>query len=49
MVRLLAEKGAQRVVLMTATGNESAQRLFERFGFRRTMIEMTLETGKPAK
>ena len=49
MVRRLAGKGAQRVVLMTATGNASAHRLFERFGFRRTMIEMMLETGKPAK
>jgi len=45
MVRRLTEKGAPRIVLMTATGNASAQRLFERFGFRRTMIEMTLETG----
>ncbi|XXX78097.1 GNAT family N-acetyltransferase [Sorangium sp. So ce134] len=35
--------GAPRVVLHTATQNAAAQRLFERFGFRRTMIEMTLE------
>ena len=53
MVRRLTEKGAQRIVLMTATGNSDAQRLFDRFGFRRTMIEMMLETGaqdeKPAK
>ncbi|WP_437590782.1 N-acetyltransferase family protein [Sorangium sp. So ce1000] len=35
--------GAPRLVLHTATQNAAAQRLFERFGFRRTMIEMTLE------
>ncbi len=35
--------GAPRVVLSTAVPNEAAQRLFERAGFRRTMIEMTRE------
>jgi ribosomal protein S18 acetylase RimI-like enzyme len=35
--------GAPRVVLSTAERNESAQRLFARAGFRRTMIEMTRE------
>src|SRR5213593_2827981 len=45
MVRRLAEKGAQRIVLMTATGNASAQRLFTQFGFRPTMIEMMFETS----
>jgi ribosomal protein S18 acetylase RimI-like enzyme len=39
----LAERGAPRVVLMTAERNEGAQRLFARAGFRRTMIEMTRE------
>jgi len=39
----LTEKGAPRVVLSTAARNEPAQRLFERAGFRRTMIEMTRE------
>ena len=39
----LHEKGAPRVVLSTAERNEGAQRLFERAGFRRTMIEMTRE------
>jgi ribosomal protein S18 acetylase RimI-like enzyme len=34
---------APRVVLSTAVRNEAAQRLFERAGFRRTMIEMTAE------
>ena len=39
----LEAKGAPRVVLSTAERNESAQRLFARAGFRRTMIEMTRE------
>ena len=39
----LEAKGAPRVVLSTAEQNESAQRLFARAGFRRTMIEMTRE------
>jgi ribosomal protein S18 acetylase RimI-like enzyme len=44
----LAGLGAPRVVLFTAERNAAAQRLFERSGFRRTMIEMTRElTGAP--
>ena len=39
----LEARGAPRVVLSTAERNESAQRLFSRAGFRRTMIEMTRE------
>jgi ribosomal protein S18 acetylase RimI-like enzyme len=39
----LKEQGAPRVVLGTAEQNEGAQRLFERLGFRRTMVEMTKE------
>ena len=39
----LRAKGAKQVVLETADQNESAQRLFARTGFRRTMIEMTRE------
>jgi ribosomal protein S18 acetylase RimI-like enzyme len=35
--------GAPRVVLHTAVQNTAAQRLFERLGFRQTMIEMTRE------
>jgi ribosomal protein S18 acetylase RimI-like enzyme len=31
------------VVLWTAEQNRDAQRLFERLGFRRTMVEMTRE------
>ena len=39
----LRERGAPRVVLGTAERNPAAQRLFEKLGFRRTMIEMTRE------
>jgi len=39
----LREQGMPRVVLGTAAQNETAKRLFERRGFRATMIEMTLE------
>jgi ribosomal protein S18 acetylase RimI-like enzyme len=39
----LKARGAPRVVLSTAEQNHSAQRLFDRTGFRRTMIEMTRE------
>ncbi len=35
------EQGVQSVMLWTAAPNDGAQRLFERLGFRRTMIEMT--------
>lgn len=37
------ERGVPRVILWTAYPNSGAQRLFERLGFRRTMIEMTRE------
>lgn len=39
----LKARGAPRVVLSTAERNAPAQRLFDRAGFRRTMIEMTRE------
>jgi ribosomal protein S18 acetylase RimI-like enzyme len=39
----LAARGAPRVILSTAARNVAAQRLFERAGFRPTMIEMTRE------
>jgi ribosomal protein S18 acetylase RimI-like enzyme len=42
-LKRLAERGAPRLVLHTATQNEGAQRLFARHGFRSTMIEMTRE------
>ncbi|MGK3997118.1 N-acetyltransferase family protein [Sorangium sp. So ce1024] len=43
VIARLRDLGAPRVVLHTATQNAAGQRLFERFGFRRTMVEMTLE------
>jgi ribosomal protein S18 acetylase RimI-like enzyme len=39
------KRGAPRVLLFTAYKNHGAQSLFERVGFRRTMIEMTRELG----
>ncbi len=39
----LRNRGAPRVVLSTAEGNDRAQHVFEKAGFRRTMIEMTRE------
>jgi GNAT superfamily N-acetyltransferase len=39
----LLARGMPRVMLWTAEKNDLAQRLFERLGFRRTMIEMTRE------
>lgn len=41
----LSAMGAPRIVLSTAERNPEAQRLFERAGFRRTMIEMTRESS----
>lgn len=48
VIAALAGRGAPRVVLSTAEKNETAQRLFARAGFRRTMIEMTRELGTTA-
>ena len=42
-IEWLQQRGMPRVVLGTAAQNERARRLFERRGFRPTMIEMTLE------
>lgn len=39
----LEARAVPRVMLWTAERNPGAQRLFERLGFRRTMIEMTRE------
>ena len=39
----LGKLGAPRVLLFTAEKNHVAQAMFERSGFRRTMIEMTRE------
>ena len=41
-------RGVPRVVLSTAERNDGARRLFASMGFRRTMIEMTLELDDPA-
>ena len=45
MVKALEERGVPRIVLSTATQNETAQSLFRSAGFRPTMIEMTREAG----
>ncbi|HEV7902636.1 MAG TPA: GNAT family N-acetyltransferase [Pyrinomonadaceae bacterium] len=47
-LEFLRSRGVPRVLLSTAERNEAAQRLFARKGFRRTMIEMTLELDDPA-
>jgi ribosomal protein S18 acetylase RimI-like enzyme len=39
----ILSKGRTQVVLLTKTKNEQAQRLFTALGFRRTMVEMTLD------
>jgi ribosomal protein S18 acetylase RimI-like enzyme len=44
-LEVLKGKGSPRVVLSTAERNAAAQRLFDRAGFRRTMIEMTREVS----
>jgi ribosomal protein S18 acetylase RimI-like enzyme len=44
-VEALKARGAPRVLLSTAERNRVAQHLFDRAGFRRTMIEMTRELG----
>ena len=48
VLRRLTDQGAPRVVLATAVQNENAQRLFERLGFRTTMLEMTREASPEA-
>ena len=42
-VEALKALGAPRVVLSSAQANFQGQRLFEQLGFRRTMVELTLE------
>ena len=44
----LRERGMPRAVLWTAEQNTAAQQLFTRIGFRRTMVEMTMEL-RPAE
>ncbi|WP_224248509.1 GNAT family N-acetyltransferase [Hyalangium gracile] len=45
LVRRFAELGVPRVILMSATKNEGAQRFFAKLGWRPTMVEMTRETS----
>lgn len=47
-VAWLAGRGAPRVLLWTAAPNTSARALFERLGFRHTMLEMTRECDQPS-
>lgn len=49
MVRQLQARGVPRVLLMTASRNEAAQRLFARLGWRATMVEMTREVEEPGE
>jgi GNAT superfamily N-acetyltransferase len=42
-IEWLRGRGAPRVVIWSAAQNAPAQRLFDRLGFRRTMVEMTRE------
>jgi ribosomal protein S18 acetylase RimI-like enzyme len=49
LVKRLGEMGAPRVVLEVAARNRLAQRFFRSLGFRRTMIEMTLETPQAGR
>ena len=44
-IEALKALGAPRVLLFTAEKNHAAQAMFDRAGFRRTMIEMTRELG----
>jgi ribosomal protein S18 acetylase RimI-like enzyme len=46
MLAWMRTRGVPRVVLHTADPNAEAQRLFQRLGFRPTMIEMTRELGE---
>jgi len=41
-------KGMTQIVLFSKSGNDSAQRLFSKLGFRKTMIEMTLDETSQA-
>jgi len=42
-IEWIGSRGFSQVVLMTKTRNEHAQNLFTALGFRKTMIEMTLD------
>jgi GNAT superfamily N-acetyltransferase len=40
-------RGQTQVVLWSKSGNEAAQHLFASLGFRKTMVEMTLDPSAP--
>ena len=44
-IEWLEAQGSPRVMLISAAVNEHAQHLFEKLGFRHTMVEMTRERG----
>ena len=44
-IEALRAKGGEQIVLSSAAPNVEAQALFESLGFRRTMIEMTLDVA----
>jgi len=46
-VERLGARGAPRILLLSASANTRAQSVFERAGFRRTMVEMTCEYPAP--
>lgn len=48
-IEWIRSQGRQQVVLMTKTKNEHAQSLFTNLGFRKTMIEMTLDHDAPGE
>jgi ribosomal protein S18 acetylase RimI-like enzyme len=48
-VQRFAGLGVPRVILMSATKNEGAQRFFARLGWRPTMVEMTREIPEPGE
>jgi ribosomal protein S18 acetylase RimI-like enzyme len=43
----MTQRGAPRLILETAAANETAQRFFQKRGFRPTMIEMARELPQP--
>jgi len=45
----IRSKGMSQVVLWSKSQNNPAQRLFATIGFRRTMIEMTLDLPEPSE
>ncbi len=45
MFKELRDRGAPRVVLLSAWKNPEAHAFFEALGFRKTMVEMTAELG----